>query len=369
MAIDRYGLRTTQDWGREDAEIRVLFIGDSATYGGSYIANSELFSTENSPPLTSKYVITEFHPKSEALPKRGRSPKSGHRLAAEGMRFPWRCNGGTISPNWGLFGICRFKWHNPGEVVVESNEEWKLWGKEDPLYGAAAWASRERGGSHQWSAVEFYDLGQLDWADFLEHWGRYGYDSESCVEIGCGPGRITAQLPQTFHLVHALDVSPDAIEYARKNITEPNVTWYVTDGASIPLQDNLASAVFSCHVFQHFASLGHGMRLFGEIHRVLKPCGTMMIHLPLLALPPTMNKFSVLARFQYRLLVLLSSMIADLRRRRMRLTGRKCMAGTAYDMDHLYEGLTKIGFTRIEFVTFPMQSNGALHSCCLATKA
>jgi len=40
------------------------------------------------------------------LPSAGRSPNSGHRMAAEGMRFPWRWDGGTIFPNldviWGM---------------------------------------------------------------------------------------------------------------------------------------------------------------------------------------------------------------------------------------------------------------------------
>ena len=40
------------------------------------------------------------------LPDEGRSPKSGHRMAAEGIPFPWRSYGGTIPTNldgtWGM---------------------------------------------------------------------------------------------------------------------------------------------------------------------------------------------------------------------------------------------------------------------------
>jgi hypothetical protein len=40
------------------------------------------------------------------LPNEGRSPESGYPMAAEGMPFPWRANGGTISTNldgiWGM---------------------------------------------------------------------------------------------------------------------------------------------------------------------------------------------------------------------------------------------------------------------------
>ncbi len=40
------------------------------------------------------------------LPNGGRSPKSGHRMAAKGMQFHWRWFSGTISTNldviWGM---------------------------------------------------------------------------------------------------------------------------------------------------------------------------------------------------------------------------------------------------------------------------
>jgi hypothetical protein len=39
-------------------------------------------------------------------PDEGQSPESGHRMAAEGMPFPWRWNAGAISTNldvvWGM---------------------------------------------------------------------------------------------------------------------------------------------------------------------------------------------------------------------------------------------------------------------------
>jgi hypothetical protein len=42
----------------------------------------------------------------DGLPDEGKSPKSGHRMAAEGLPFPWRWDGGTISLNleviWGM---------------------------------------------------------------------------------------------------------------------------------------------------------------------------------------------------------------------------------------------------------------------------
>ena len=46
--------------------------------------------------------------RANGLPDEGQSPKPGHRMAAEGIPFPWRWNGSTISTDldviWGMSG-------------------------------------------------------------------------------------------------------------------------------------------------------------------------------------------------------------------------------------------------------------------------
>ena len=252
---------------------------------------------------------------------------------------------------------------------MKTNEEWKAWGKEEPLYGTASWVGRRRGEDNEWTDVEFYGLGRSDWHDFSARWDCYNYNRESCLEIGCGAGHITKQLSKEFQVVHALDVSIDMIEYAQSNVTGNNVSWHVSDGTSIPLQDSLVSTVFSCHVFQHFPSEEDGLRHFEEIYRVLKPGGTMMIHLPLHNFPTVNRKFSKLARYLYSFFLVLTSAKADIRRWQMRRGGKKYMHGISYELPQLYEKLKRIGFERIEFVNFPMQINDGLHACVLGTKA
>jgi 2-polyprenyl-3-methyl-5-hydroxy-6-metoxy-1,4-benzoquinol methylase len=58
-----------------------------------------------------------------------------------------------------------------------------------------------------WTDKDFYQLGESDWKDFSRHWEMYGLSRESCLEIGCGAGRITMQLASYFKSVHAIDVS------------------------------------------------------------------------------------------------------------------------------------------------------------------
>ena len=135
------------------------------------------------------------------------------------------------------------------EKSIESNKEWEKWGGIDPLYSVAGWEGREKHGENPWTDEDFYSLGQSDWDDFAEKWERYGVDNNSCLEIGCGAGRITLHLSKYFKSIYAIDVSKEMIDYARKRINNPRVHFYLTDGVTIPLSDNQVSAVFSTHVF------------------------------------------------------------------------------------------------------------------------
>ena len=62
-------------------------------------------------------------------------------------------------------------------------------------------------------------------AELAGLFGRLGADPRggTCVEVGCGPGRMTGALAERFDRVVALDVSPAMLEQARANVTAPNV--------------------------------------------------------------------------------------------------------------------------------------------------
>ncbi len=45
IKINNLGLRANKDWDSHDFAHKILFLGDSVTYGGSYIANDQLFSS------------------------------------------------------------------------------------------------------------------------------------------------------------------------------------------------------------------------------------------------------------------------------------------------------------------------------------
>lgn len=250
---------------------------------------------------------------------------------------------------------------------MKSNLEWKKWGEKDPLFAVATWKGKERGAANAWTDAEFYDLGRSDWTDFKRHWTDYGLSTGAAVEIGCGAGRITNQLGQYFQTVSALDVSPHQLEYARNHVTKESVKFILTDGLLVPLESNSHEGVFSVHVFQHFESHPDAMVVFKEIHRVLKPGATFMIHLPLYQLPDT--KISVLLKPIIALGVCLSNFKAALDRKQL-LKGKWkfIMRRLRFEQQPLMGELEAMGFEKVEFKTFKVVSNGSIHDFVFATK-
>jgi ubiquinone/menaquinone biosynthesis C-methylase UbiE len=257
----------------------------------------------------------------------------------------------------------------PRNPAIGSNLEWQAWGGKDPLFGVIPQPGKERDGARPWTDEEFYETGRRDWHEFRERWEKYGLQGESCLDIGCGAGRLTRAMAQDFNSVHGIDVAEGMIAYARERVAS-NVHLHVTDGVTLPLPDASLTAVFSVIVFLHFDRAEHATAYFREIARVLKPGGTMMIQLPLHAWPsnlkPLVRKWYAATYAGYMSLRRLKAIYHRLWLSRAKWSA--FMQSTSYDMDWLDSTLRGIGFRDIETAFFRPKRGGANYSWVFARK-
>jgi SAM-dependent methyltransferase len=119
--------------------------------------------------------------------------------------------------------------------------------------------------------------------------GRLGASFETqrragtCVEVGCGPGRMTAALARRFDRVVALDVSPAMLERAREAVDAPNVEFRAVSGTRLDGVDDASADTLVCYlVLQHLPSRPAVLSYLREFARVLAPAGSAFVQLPVL---------------------------------------------------------------------------------------
>jgi ubiquinone/menaquinone biosynthesis C-methylase UbiE len=232
-------------------------------------------------------------------------------------------------------------------VPLASNQEWEAWGKLDPLYGVATIKERAKSGANPWTEETFYELGAMDWKFFRAKWEQYGLRPGACVEIGCGAGRMSIHLAQYFETVHGVDISAGMIDYARRRMPA-NVSLHVTQGTEIPLPDQSVDAVFSTHVLQHLSNTAATAAYFREMGRVLRPGGTIMLHVPIIAWP--WGKLVGVHKLVHKVKGLLDGGHAQVHRLAFRLgmTETPPMQVNWYEISWLYSTLQRCGFDDIE---------------------
>lgn len=262
---------------------------------------------------------------------------------------------------------------NPGQVssnLLGSNLEWRAWGDRDPLFGVIPLEGRERDGANPWTDADFYDTGRSDWQEFAERWRKYGLNTESCLEIGCGAGRLTCHIARDFQNVHGIDVAEGMIAYARSRMGA-NVELHVADGVTLPVPDQSMTAIFSVIVFLHFDGAEQAAGYFREMARVLKAGGTVMIQLPVHVWPsnlkPVLRKCVAGAYGGYMALRRLKG--AYHRFRLSRGQWSPFMQSMSYDGDWLRETLQSCGLRDVETCSFQLTRGGATYSWVLARKA
>lgn len=115
--------------------------------------------------------------------------------------------------------------------------------------------------------------------------GRLGADPRGgvCVEVGCGPGRMTGVLAGRFDRVVAVDVSEAMLDRARQNVVAPNVDFRLVSGDRLDtVEDGIADVLVCYLVLQHLPHRHVVQRYLHDVARVLAPGGSAFVQLPVL---------------------------------------------------------------------------------------
>lgn len=101
----------------------------------------------------------------------------------------------------------------------------------------------------------------------------YGLDGR-LLDIGCADGTTTKQIKKRFpHMeIYGIDLYSDAIKFAQKD--SANITFKRADAHKLPFGNNYFDAITTIEVLEH---MHNSEQVLKELHRVLKPGGTLVI--------------------------------------------------------------------------------------------
>ncbi|MEN6441517.1 MAG: methyltransferase domain-containing protein, partial [Syntrophobacter sp.] len=116
----------------------------------------------------------------------------------------------------------------------------------------------------------------------VEHVHRYLFARHlvrglDVLDIASGEGYGSAFLAQTAHSVTGVEIDPEVVEHARGAYVAQNLRFIEGSAQSIPLDDESVDCVVSFETIEHFYD---HEKFFGEIRRVLKPGGKLIISSP-----------------------------------------------------------------------------------------
>ena len=105
----------------------------------------------------------------------------------------------------------------------------------------------------------------------------------TCLEVGCGPGRMTGALAERFDQVVAVDVSPAMLERARAAVRARNVSFVAVSGERLDgVEDGIADTLVCYLVLQHLPDREVVEAYLREFARVLAPGGAAYVQVPVL---------------------------------------------------------------------------------------
>ena len=115
-----------------------------------------------------------------------------------------------------------------------------------------------------------------------EHLSRYYFacplvEGRFALDVGCGTGYGSAVLAQSANRVCGLDLSHEAVAFAKSNYPASKIEFLVSDCRQLPFASRTVESAVCFEVIEHIAEQEALLR---EVSRVLKPDGLLIISTP-----------------------------------------------------------------------------------------
>lgn len=139
--------------------------------------------------------------------------------------------------------------------------------------------------------LERVSLELKDTAVFKNHYARYKFaekfvKNRIVLDAGCGTGYGTAYLSRWADKIVGLDISSQAIDYARSHFQRENLRYQIMDCSMMALPERFFGVVCAFELIEHIPDY---KKFLQEIQRVSKPGGVILISTPNKLLSPGQN--------------------------------------------------------------------------------
>lgn len=164
-----------------------------------------------------------------------------------------------------------------------TDSHWQKWGRTNPYYAVLS-DDKFRKENLANNTKEFFDSGfsQADRVVALltRHFGPMSL--ESALDFGCGVGRVMVGLGRHFRQVTGIDISPDMLAEARRNLDH----FKISNATLLESDDRLSNVaerfdlVHTYIVLQHIP-VARGRIIINSLLSHLKPRGAIALHVTL----------------------------------------------------------------------------------------
>jgi ubiquinone/menaquinone biosynthesis C-methylase UbiE len=112
-------------------------------------------------------------------------------------------------------------------------------------------------------------------AKIVNHFIKWGY-FENALDMGCGEGALTYAISDHVNKIDAFDISHNAIKFAQKLKSKPNINYYQLDITKFEAKSNKYGLIMCSEVMEYLEK-SQVEKVLNEIKKSIIPSGCFML--------------------------------------------------------------------------------------------